>query len=243
MCSSDLSTDPETAVLVIDALGVEYLPFLLVRCKVHRFDAKSVDCVRVNLPTSTEYNHVDKEWGTSDRYRKFNDFDSLLHEPFEDHAEAIAAELKMIDVQVMGEIENLLKIYRRVVLTADHGATRLAVVARRDGKSRDVKEFDDKIDVLDWRYAKRKCTEYLDSELVAETVGDGFVLIKGYNRFSKSGGPGFEMHGGATVEEQVVPFVVIERSVALDNAAQEELTVAPAAGTAEQISENNDFDI
>ena len=240
---SEFKTDPETAVLVIDALGVEYLPFLLVRCKVHRFDAKSVDCVRVNLPTSTEYNHVDKEWGTSDRYRKFNDFDSLLHEPFEDHAEAIAAELKMIDVQVMGEIENLLKIYRRVVLTADHGATRLAVVARRDGKSRDVKEFDDKIDVLDWRYAKRKCTEYLDSELVAETVGDGFVLIKGYNRFSKSGGPGFEMHGGATVEEQVVPFVVIERSVALDNAAQEELTVAPAAGTAEQISENNDFDI
>ena len=238
----EFKADPETAVLVIDALGVEYLPFLLVRCKVHRFSAKAVDCARVILPTSTLYNPVEKEWGSSERYRKFNDFDSLLHEPFKDHAEALAAELKMIDVQVMGEIENLLNSYRRVVLTADHGATRLAVVARRDGKSRDVKEFDSQIEVLDWRYAKRKCTEYLDSELVAETVGDGFVLIRGYNRFSKSGGPGFEMHGGATLEEQVVPFVVIERAIVLDNAAQEEPTVAPAADTVDQISENDGFD-
>lgn len=240
---SEFKTDPETAVLVVDALGVEYLPFLLARCKVHRFDPKAVDCVRVNLPTSTPYNPVEKEWGTSERYRKFNDFDSLLHESFEDHAEALAAELKIIDVQVMGEIENLLKIYRRVVLTADHGATRLAVVARRDGKSRDVKEFDGKIDVLDWRYAKRKCVEYLDSDLVAESVGDGFVMIKGYNRFSKPGCPGFEMHGGAAIEEQVVPFVVIERAISLDNAVQDLPETTSMAGSADQISENDDFDI
>lgn len=240
---AEYKTDPETVVLVVDALGVEYLPFLLARCRVHRFEAKAVDCARSNLPTSTTYNPVDKEWGASGRYRKFNEFDSLLHEPFDDHAEALAAELKMIDVQVMSKIEDLLKIYRRVVLTADHGATRLAVVARRDGKSRDIKEFDGKVDVLDWRYAKRKCAEHLDSELVAETVGDGFVLIKGYNRFSKSGGPGFEMHGGATIEEQVVPFVVIERAIVLDNAAQDEPVAVPSAGATEQISENDDFDI
>ena len=97
--------------------------------------------------------------------------------------------------------------------------------------------------MLDWRYAKRKSAEYLDSELVAESVGDGYVLIKGYNRFSKSGAPGFEMHGGATIEEQVVPFMVIERAIALDNAAQDETAVASAVGGADQISENDDFDI
>ena len=240
---SEFKADPETAVLVVDALGVEYLPFLLGRCKLHRFDPKVVDCARVNMPTSTTYNSVEKEWGTTARYRKYDDFDSLLHESFKNHAEALASELRRIDVQVMGEIESLLKKYRRVVLTADHGATRLAVVARRDGKARDIKEFDDKIDVLDWRYAKRKSAEYLDSELVAESVGEGYVLIKGYNRFSKSGAPGFEMHGGATIEELVVPFVVIERAIALDNAAQDEPAVAPAVGGADQISENDEFDI
>ena len=240
---SEFKSDPETVVLVVDALGVEYLPFLIARCKSHRFDPKVVDCARVNLPASTPYNPVDKEWGTTDRYRKYDDFDHLLHESFVNHAEALTAELRRIDVQVMGEIENLLKTYRRVVLTADHGATRLAVVARRDGKSRDIKEFDDKIVMLDWRYAKRKSAEYLDSELVAESVGDGYVLIKGYNRFSKSGAPGFEMHGGATIEEQVVPFMVIERAIALDNAAQDETAVASAVGGADQISENDDFDI
>lgn len=240
---SEFKSDPETALLVVDALGVEYVPFLLTRCKAHRFDAKVVDCARVNLPTSTAYNPVNEEWGTKERYRKYDDFDSLLHETFADHSEALAAELKRIDVRVMGEIENLLKTYRRVVLTADHGATRLAVVARRDGKSRDIKEFDSKIEVLDWRYAKRKCAEYLDSDLVAESVGDGFVMIKGYNRFSKQGAPGFEMHGGATIEEQVVPFLVIERAIVLDNATQTEQEVSPAAGDANQISENDEFDI
>jgi len=240
---SEFKSDPETAVLVVDALGVEYLPFLIARCKSHRFDPKVVDCVRVNLPTSTPYNPVEKEWGTTGRYRKYDDFDHLLHESFEDHAEALAAELMRIDVQVMGEIENLLKTYRRVVLTADHGATRLAVVARRDGKSRDITEFADKIDVLDWRYAKRKNAEYLDSELVAESIGEGYVLMKGYNRFSKSGAPGFEMHGGATIEEQVVPFMVIERAIVLDNAAQDESAVVSAVGGADQISENDEFDI
>jgi len=240
---SEFKSDPQTAVLVVDALGVEYLPFLLARCKAHRFDPKIVDCARVNLPTSTPYNPVNEEWGTKERYRKYDDFDSLLHETFDDHSEALAAELRRIDVQVMGEIETLLKTYRRVVLTADHGATRLAVVARRDGKSRDIKEFDGKIEVLDWRYAKRKCAEYLDSDLVAESFGDGFVMIRGYNRFSKQGGPGFEMHGGATIEEQVVPFMVIERAIVLDNATQTELVDAPAAGDANQISENDEFDI
>ena len=240
---SEYKSDPETALLVIDALGVEYLPFLLARCKAHRFDAKVVDCVRVNLPTSTPYNAVDEEWGSADRYRKYNDFDGLLHEAFNDHSEAMAAELRMIDVQVMGEVENLLKKYRRIVLTADHGATRLAVVARRDGHSSDIREFDDRIEVLDWRYVNRKSTEYLESEVVMEKLGDGFVMIKGYNRFSKPGAPGFEMHGGATIEEQVVPFLVIERAIVLDNAASSEQVVAPATGVADQISENDDFDI
>lgn len=236
--------DQESAILVVDALGVEYLPFLLARCKAHRFNPVVVDCARVNLPTSTPYNPVDKEWGMTERYQKHNGFDSLLHTSFCDHAEALMAELRELDVQVLGKVEKLLTDYRRVVLTADHGASRLAVVARRDGKSRDIKDFDGKIDILDWRYAQRKSAEYLESDLVVETIGgDGYVLVKGYNRFSKSGAPGFEMHGGATIEEQVVPFLVIERATILDNVGQDVNNVAPTVGVPDQISENNEFDI
>ena len=79
--------------------------------------------------------------------------------------------------------------------------------------------------------------------MVAESIGEGDVLIKGYNRFSKSGAPGFEMHGGATIEEQIVPFMVIERAIVLDNAAQDESAVVSAVGGADQISENDEFDI
>ena len=239
---SEFKNDKETAVLVVDALGVEYVPYLIERCTAHRFVAKATECVRVNLPTSTSFNPVDKEWGGLERYQKYNDFDALLHSSFDTHLEALEAELREIDVGVMGRIEKLLVDYRRVILTADHGSTRLAVIARRNGKSRDIKEFAGKIDVMDWRYARRICSEYLESDLVHESLGD-FVLVKGYNRFSKSGAPGFEMHGGATIEEQVVPFIVIERAVILDNAEEGVVDVAPVIAGSGQISENDDFDI
>ena len=239
---SDFKDDKETALLVVDALGVEYVPYLLERCTAHRFVAKVVECARVNLPTSTPFNPVDKEWGVEGRYQKYNDFDALLHSSFDTHSEALEAELRELDIGVMSCVEKLLTYYRRVVLTADHGSTRLAVIARRDGKSHDIKEFVEKIDIMDWRYAKRRCTEYLESDLVHEPLGD-FVLVKGYNRFSKSGAPGFEMHGGATVEEQVVPFLVIERAVVLDNTEEGIVDVAPAVADPGQISENDDFDI
>ena len=74
-----------------------------------------------------------------------------------------------------------------------------------------------------------------------------FVIIKGYNRFSKSGGPGFEIHGGATIEEQVVPVIVFERVAAFsesaptaDPVAQKPQSVVNADA---QIGINNDFDI
>lgn len=240
---SEFKSDKETAVLVVDALGVEYLSFLVARCKAHRFDPKVVACARVNLPTSTLFNSVDKEWVGTERYQKYNNFDSLLHATYSNHAEALAAELREIDVQVMGEVEKLLTVYRRVILTADHGATRLAVLAKQNGYAKDIKEFDERIDILDWRYAIRKDDDYLDSTLVAESLGNGYVLMKGYNRFSKSGAPGFEMHGGATIEEQVVPFMVIERAIVLDNTATELPNEKVGSVDADQIRENGDFDI
>lgn len=240
---SEFKTDPETVLLVVDALGAEYIPFLIARCRAHRFDPKVIDCVRVNLPTSTPYNSVDEEWGVASSYRKYNGFDSLLHKSFGDHVKALTAELRELDIQVMGEVEGLLNTYRRVVLTADHGATRLAVIARRDGQSRDIKEFESRLTVLDWRYAERNRVEYFNSDLVAESIGNNFVMVRGYNRFSKSGAPGFEMHGGATIEEQVVPFLVIERATVLTHAEQNVATAASTPDATEQMSEKADFDI
>lgn len=240
---SAYKNDKETAILVVDALGAEYLPFILARCKVHRFRTIKVEVARVDMPTSTPYNQVKQEWSGEERYRKYDGFDKLLHGTFESHAEAIAAQLRELDIRVMGQVEKLLAVYRRVILTADHGATRLAAIARRDGTAKDIREFDGKIEVLDWRYAERRNGIYLNSPLAAEPVGGAYAIIKGYNRFPKQGAPGFEMHGGATLEEQLVPFVAIERAIIPENAPDDSSTQNAFDLTSEQITENDDFDI
>ena len=242
-----LREDSDTALLVVDAMGAEYIPFLLDRAKRYNIKPVAVHYSTAKLPASTPFNPVKDEWGDK-RYWKFNDFDAAVHDStYSDTAAAMSKELRILDRDVMGRVAEMLGQYKRVVLTADHGASRLAVLARKAGLSRDITEFNGKLDVLDWRFAKRHSATHLDSADFVEPLNMDFVIIKGYNRFSKSGGPGFEIHGGATIEEQVVPVIVFERAAAFsesaptaDPVAQKPQSVVNADA---QIGINNDFDI
>lgn len=242
-----LREDSDTALLVVDAMGAEYIPFLLDRAKRYNIKPVAVHYSTAKLPASTPFNPVKDEWGDK-RYWKFNDFDAAIHDStYSDTAAAMSKELRILDRDVMGRVAVMLGQYKRVVLTADHGASRLAVLARKAGLSRDITDFNGKLDVLDWRFAKRHSATHLDSDDFVEPLNMDFVIIKGYNRFSKSGGPGFEIHGGATIEEQVVPVIVFERVAAFsesaptaDPVAQKPQSVVNADA---QIGINNDFDI
>ena len=58
--------------------------------------------------------------------------------------------------------------------------------------------------------------------------------MKGYNRLPKQGGKLYSLHGGATLEERLVPFVVFTNESASANMKEQEV---------EQFIENSDFDI
>ena len=243
--------DNEVCLLVVDALGGEYLDFLYARLDAHRFAVAVATMAKANLPTSTRFNPVSEEWG-EERYVKFDDFDKLLHKPCDRAESGIFHELKMLEIEVFGQVERLLKRFSRVVLTADHGSSRLSVVARREGLARDLKELCDKVDVEDWRFARCRDGKSAESDDVAETLAGDRIAVKGYNRFPRPGAPGFEMHGGATPEEMLVPFMVIERRQAQDapvslhkaeHKGGETAVATSARLDTNQISADNDFDI
>jgi hypothetical protein len=61
--------------------------------------------------------------------------------------------------------------------------------------------------------------------------------VRGYNRLPKSGGKLNELHGGASLEERLVPVVVFTRA---KNAVQSK---QPDKKTTEQIVDKMGFDI
>lgn len=216
--------DSDTAVLWIDALGIEWMP-LLYWTITENCDGKvsSTTIGQVNLPTETCYNDL---WNSMDTpYSKLDKLDKLAHkgvidEP--DYYACISEQLSFV-AGVYKHINELLKKHHRVIVTGDHGTSRLA--ARffhvKDGFAAPK----DAAVLSHGRYCK-----------LAENVGytipntrtfkhaDGFqyIVYNNYNHFKISGFAAGadddnaiygEVHGGATPEEMLVPIVVIDSNI------------------------------
>jgi hypothetical protein len=103
--------------------------------------------------------------------------------------------------------------FERVLVTADHGSSRLAVLAwQAEPKLAQTLTCETGAKVVDWRYragaAHDKCPPELE-----ETLDGKHWVVRGYNRLPKQGGgQSFELHGGATLEERLVPVVVFSRT-------------------------------
>lgn len=46
--------------------------------------------------------------------------------------------------------------------------------------------------------------------------GKTYWVVRGYNRFPKRGGKKYALHGGASLEEQLVPVLVFTRNIDID---------------------------
>lgn len=218
------NVDSDTVILWIDALGVEWLP-LLNWSITENCDGtiSSTSVGQASLPTETCYNDL---WNSMDTpYRKLDKLDKLAHkgvidEP--DYYACIEEQLSFV-AGVHKHINDLLKKHHRVIVTGDHGTSRLA--ARffhvKDGFSAPKNATV----CSHGRYCK-----------VAENVGyamtntrmfkraDGmqYIVYTNYDHFKQSGFAAGEdddnaiygeVHGGATPEEMLVPIIVIDSNI------------------------------
>lgn len=235
------SLDNRCALLVVDAMGAEWLPMLVAMARERNIGVDSAAVGEVSLPTTTRFNQI--HW--PDATRRLPDikrFDNIVHNGVEAHEarhaeENLAAALGVIVNKVLPRVEEGLAQFDRVLVTADHGSSRLAMLAWQ-AESRLARTLDCEAgaEVADWRYRKRAAQGGCPPEL-EETLDGRYWVVRGYDRLpKKGGGQGFELHGGATLEERLVPVVIFSRT-------GEFVPKARTVGKRPQIVEKDDFDL
>lgn len=200
-----------TQLFWIDALGVEHLSYITELAR-RRGLKISVDIGRAELPTITcENSDFFKNWPEELRHLKEEDLDGIKHKdkggyyyttknPYPIH---LAKELEIIDRAVSDIATTLgLRTYDRVVITSDHGASRLAVLRNKEEKY----ETDTK-----GEHSGRCCKYFPDCDLpfAINEEERGYIVLADYGRFKGSRAANVEVHGGASLEEVVVPVITL----------------------------------
>jgi hypothetical protein len=233
------SMDGKSALLVVDGMGAEYLPVLLAQAKKHQIGIIRYEVATCCLPTSTKYNSF--IWPSERRLQDIKRIDGVIHagakanEP-NTYAENLVAVLdEMIAKRIFERIADGLTRYEQVVVTSDHGASRLALLAYENNLAQTLPNPSDK-EIIDWRYTNapenKTCPEEME-----DTLDGKYWVVRGYNRLPKSGGKKNELHGGATLEERLVPVIVFKKGAVLESQ-----TVQPIKSV-EQLVEKDDFDL
>ena len=235
------ASDNRCALLVVDAMGAEWLPMLVALARDRNLGVESLAVGMANLPTTTRFNDI--YW--PDEARRLPDikrFDNIVHNGAETHElrraeENLAAALDVIGSEVLPHVAEGLVRFDRVLVTADHGSSRLAALAWQC-VPRLARTFvcEEGAEVADWRFRERAVHGRCPSNM-EETLDGKHWLIHSYDRLPKrGGGQGFELHGGATLEERLVPVVIFSHTGQF----------VPKAKTGRkraQIVEKDDFDL
>lgn len=192
----------------VDALGVEFLNYIreLSYGKNLSFD---VDLAYCELPSITCMN---KEFISEFvKHADVGDLDSLKHEGKGNYNyEQTKLPIHLIEEmnilnRVMENVEkDLHDGIERIYLISDHGASRLAVINESENKW-EVKEKG--------QHSGRCCpkSDFADKpDFAAED--NGFWSIANYDRFKGGRKANVEVHGGATLEEVIVPIIEIHKA-------------------------------
>ena len=199
----------------LDALGVEFLSYIQARATQAELSA-TIKVARANLPTLTSQNKNFYDDWRGDKFDKNQQLDELKHssENFSDGKCSvptyIADELAIIDAAI-DEIKTALtnRHAEKVILTSDHGASRLAVMFGRENKFKMNSSGE---------HSGRCCpVNDLDDRPTCATEENGYWVSANYDRFAGGRLSSVEVHGGATLEEILVP--VIEFSLQVEPVA------------------------
>ncbi len=203
-----------TELIFMDAMGVEFLGFIMEKCRARNLMANVTVC-RCELPSITSMNKefisVFKENGASLYPDKngIKDLDDIKHHgngeyDYRDNQTPIhlSRELEIID-SVLEKVKIKLEkgSFERVVLISDHGASRLAVINEKENRW----EMSTKS-----QHSGRCCPKSEISERpTCATEENDFWVLANYDRFRGGRRANVEVHGGASLEEVTIPIIEI----------------------------------
>ena len=190
----------------IDALGVEYLSYLAKLAEKKGLNI-FIDIVRVDTPTITEQNRSFYDNWPSGRKDKVAELDKIKHNNYPSSSSTdkdpihIPAELEVIKKAVDAAVGKLNgNKCQKFIIASDHGASRLAVI-------KNPPVFYN-ADTKGERHGR--CCPVFEGNAFPNTIEDnGYIVLCDYSRFSGGRAADVEVHGGASLEEIIVPVITL----------------------------------
>lgn len=209
------ATKEDSIVFFVDALGVEFLNYIMKKCATKRLFAEP-KVAKCNLPSITSCNKefigAFKNAGAEivdnikkideDKHKAIGDY-SFEKTKYPIH---LIDELETID-QILTNINSKLASnkYKQAYIISDHGASRLAVL-----KEHTVNINSNRTGT----HGGRICDENEFTKDLPHVIHEGnLCIMAGYDLFDGSRPASVETHGGATIEEVVVPIIKITRNI------------------------------
>lgn len=199
-------SDKNAKLYWLDALGVEFLGYIQSRI-IRLGISANIKIARAELPTLTSQNKNFYEDWQGDKFNKNQKLDELKHSPekFDENGKCSAPvymdeEFKIID-DVLEKIKNSLINHEaeKIILTSDHGASRLAVMYGHENKYKMNSTGE---------HSGRCCPiNEMDEKPNCAAEENGYWVLADYNRFAGGRLTSVEVHGGATLEEILVPVI------------------------------------
>lgn len=194
-----------TMMYFVDALGVEYLSYISEKCKTYGL-LLSIQVVHGELPSITSQNTEFMNPGVIN----IKDLDEKKHESQTYNYEKqkiplhLVAELKAIDGVLQTIRDGLLtKEMKSAIIVSDHGATRLAVLNDEEYGAEFI------VGESKGQHSGRCCQVEEDPGIPFAAYENGYAVLANYMRFKGSRKADVEVHGGATLEETLVPLLQI----------------------------------
>ncbi|MDE7253103.1 MAG: BREX-4 system phosphatase PglZ [Acetatifactor sp.] len=193
----------DSDIYILDGVGAEYLPLLVELIRNKGYEIEACDYAACHLPSITT---VNKDYLSSLPYKEWIlTFDrDVVHGEFYRTALNLRKAFDILESvvkDIIAESEG-----RKIVITADHGAT---ARAKWTGTK---KKYDFSTADHEGRCCKiNNKSEYSDTEdyiVYEDEVKPGTPFVISLNETSLYNRPRFEDHGGATAEEMLVPVIV-----------------------------------
>lgn len=194
----------DTHLYWLDALGVEYLALIESLAQKRGLSVR-VNIARAELPTITSINRdfYDAWEGSKE---KNEELDDTKHRDKGGYSFAtnewpihLAKELDIITAMIDKAATALaLRSYKCFLVVSDHGASRLAVLRCKEEKY----ETD-----TTGEHSGRCCKLFQPYDLPFAAEENGYLVLADYGRFKGSRAANVEVHGGASLEEVVVPVI------------------------------------
>ena len=190
-------------IYVLDGVGAEYIPLIVDLLSKHGYETEYCDYAACHLPSITD---VNRAYLSSVEYKEwFLDFDQkVIHGDLYKPTTNLRKAFDILETKIKEIIQDAAG--KKILISADHGATARAKWtetkkkynfdgADHEGRCCKVTSKDDYAETADY--------------IVYEDEGKpGNPYIISLNETSLYNRPKYENHGGATVEEMLVPVIV-----------------------------------